>query len=538
MRIPLDRQSEIPLYVQIRDSLRESIVTGNLPAKARLPASRQLAADLGVSRVTIENAYADLEAEGLIVRRTGSGSYVSFHARPGPIKRGGEVTWPLWQRELAELDGEGEPGVDQGGVEGAVHGPAQGPVQDVDQGAVRGAGRHADPGTREAIDPGIRKDADLGTGDVIGRDDVISFTGFGDPRQFRIEEFYGAIREVVRRDGVSCLEMDDERGYRPLRTSIAHILTSQGIEAHPDHVLVTSGSQQALAIVTQLLLKPGDTVLVESPTYDGAIQLFRAHGLRMIGCPVDARGMQVEELEPLLQQYHPKLIYTIPTFQNPTGACMAANRRRQLIELADRYNIPIFEDDFAGDLRYEGTAQPALKALDPGGRVIYASTFSKLLMPGLRLGFLVAEGPVYEKLVETKRVNDLASGSLIQRALEVYVTVGRYHAHLRRLCQAYRRRRDRMMQAIRESFPPGWEASVPHGGLFLWLRLPQGVSAVNLTPLALAQGVRYAPGTRFFPDQVDGEAYIRLNFAAAALDVIEEGIQRLARAVDAAMQLG
>lgn len=491
MRIPLDRKSETPLYAQIRDYLRENIVTGKLPANTRLPAARQLALDLGVSRVTIETAYIDLEAEGLIVRRIGSGSYVNPQAPPLAAKGKSSAKWPLWQQEL--VASAGDPGV------GLSWGAA----------------------ARDGIE-------DEG--------EVISFTGFGDPAQFRIEEFYAALRDVVRRDGVACLGIEDERGYAPLRASIAHILTSQGIEADPDDVLVTAGSQQGLAVVTQLLLKPGDTVLVEGPTYDGAIRLFRAHGLRLVDCPVDAQGMRVEALEPLLQQHHPKLIYTIPTFQNPTGACMSAARRRLLVELADRYNVPVFEDDFAGDLRYEGVAQPALKTLDPGGRVIYAGTFSKLLMPGLRLGFLVANGPVYRRLVEIKRVHDLATGSLIQRALEVYVTVGRYQAHLRRLCQIYRRRRDRMLQAIKESFPPGWEVAVPSGGLFIWLRLPEGVSTAKLAPLARARRVEYAPGTRFFITPAGGESFIRLNFASVSLEAIDEGIRRLGRAVREAMR--
>ena len=521
MRIPLDRQSDTPLYVQIREHLRESIMTGALPERTRLPAARQLAADLGVSRVTIESAYADLEAEGLIVRRTGSGSFVNLQGRP--LRRSnddwGEPAWPLWQVELKQPDG----GID--GRTGAefASGTAAGRLEEA------GAGGTPDRRPGESPQAGSRA--------IPARDDVISFTGFGDPRQFRIDEFYGAVREVMRRDGVACLEMEDERGYAPLRASIAHILTSQGIEAHPDNVLVTSGSQQALSLVTQLLLRPGDTVLVERPTYDGAIRLFKAHGLRLVGCPVDAWGMQVEALEPLLQRYHPKLIYTMPTFQNPTGACMSAARRRSLVALADQYNVPVLEDDFAGDLRYDGTAQPALKALDPGGRVIYAGTFSKLLMPGLRLGFLVAEGPVYQRLVETKRVNDLATGSLIQRALEVYVTVGRYHAHLRRLCQAYRKRRDCTIEAVKEWFPPGWEAKAPHGGLFIWLRLPEGLSAGRLAPVARSYGVEFAPGSRFFPEPPEGEPYIRLNFAAVPLDTIEEGIRRLGQAVRAAMRL-
>ena len=259
MRIPIDRASKTPLYLQIEGFLRQTILAGTLPAYSRLPSARRLAAELGVSRVTVESAYAELEVEGLIVRRTGSGSYVNPPGPDLPTRREDMASWPLWQREVA-----GEAGATRD--ERAAEANAQRSTET--RIALRGAHGHPN--------------------------DVISFTGYGDPLLFRFEEFFGAIREVVWRDGVACLEVDDDRGYPPLRASIAHILTSQGIEAHPDDVLVTSGSQQALSIVTQLLLKPGDPVLVESPTYDGAIRLFHAHGLRLIGCPTDAWGMRVE----------------------------------------------------------------------------------------------------------------------------------------------------------------------------------------------------------------------------------------------------
>jgi GntR family transcriptional regulator/MocR family aminotransferase len=233
----------------------------------------------------------------------------------------------------------------------------------------------------------------------------------------------------------------------------------------------------------------------------------------------------------LLQQQHPKLIYTIPNFQNPTGACLSLPRRRQLIALADRYNIPILEDDFVGDLRYEGRAQPALKALDPGGRVIYVGTFSKMIMPGLRVGFLVAEGPIFELLGQLKRVSDLMTSTLTQRALEVYVTVGRYQAHVRRSCQVYRRRRDAIVQAISCYLPAGAQVLAPQGGLFVWLRLPEGASALRLLPLAAEEGVEYAPGPRFFPHPPEGEPYIRLNFATQTPEDIDQGIRRLGRAL-------
>ncbi len=319
--------------------------------------------------------------------------------------------------------------------------------------------------------------------------------------------------------------------YAPLRESITHILASQGLQTRPENILITAGSQQALSLVSQLLLKPGDIILVENPTYSGALDLFRALGFKVVGIPVDEQGMQVEGLEKLLQQHHPKLIYTIPNFHNPTGTCLNSARRRQLLVLADRYNVPILEDDFVGDLRYEGRTQPALKALDPGGRVIYVSTFSKMLMPGLRVGFLVAEGPIYDCLVDFKRVNDLATSTLVQRALEAYVTVGRYQAHLRRSCQIFRKRRDAMLSAIQRYLPAGVHFDPPQGGLFIWLRLPENLSSEELLPLAWEEGVDFAPGSPFFPEGIGSSTWLRLNFVAQAPDEIEEGIKRLGKAI-------
>lgn len=481
MRIPLDRQSKVPIYQQIEGFVRQSILSGALAPETRLPAARQLASDLGTSRVTVENAYAVLEADGLVARRAGSGTYV---LPPGPALASSpgvqRADWPLWQRDVMSA----------------------GPLP-YEQSLGGQASAHPQP---------------------------IAFTGFGDPRRFPVDDFYKAIKAVMRRDGIAALEYGDMRGYAPLRATIAHVLASQGVQAAPEAVLISSGSQQALALVAQILLHPGDTVLVEQPTYDVALDLFRALHLKIVGCPTDRLGMQVEQLEPLLQQHHPALIYTIPNFHNPTGACLSVPRRRQLIALADRYNIPILEDDFVGDLRYDGRAQPALKALDPGGRVMYVGTFSKILMPGIRVGFLVADGPIYDRLAQLKRVNDLMTSTLMQRALEVYVTVGRYQAHVRRSCQAYRKRRDAMIAAIQRHLPACGFAP-PQGGLFLWLRLPEHVSSMALLPLAAEQGVTYAPGERFFANRADGERYIRLNFATQTPADIDEGIRRLASAI-------
>ncbi len=483
MRIPIDRQSAIPLYQQIKTYLRQGILAGSLAADTRLPASRQLAHDLGVNRITVENAYAELEAEGLVFSKLGSGTYV---LTPDPLlplsKDSVDAPWPLWQQSIQDKT-----------------------IRNKLPDKMSKAARHPDP---------------------------ISFaSGIGDANLFPAEDFRKVLQTVMRRDGIATLDYGERNGHAPLRESIAHILASQGLQTRPENILITAGSQQALSLVSQILLKPGDIMLVESPTYSGALDLFRALDFQVVGIPVDGQGMQVDGLEKLLQQYHPKLIYTIPNFHNPTGTCLNGPRRRQLLVLADRYNVPILEDDFVGDLRYEGRTQPALKALDPGGRVIYVSTFSKMLMPGLRVGFLVAEGPVYDCLVNFKRVNDLATSTLIQRALEAYVTVGRYQAHLRRSCQIFRRRRDAMISAIKRYLPAGVRFDPPQGGLFIWLQLPGDLDSQKLLPLGWEEGVDFASGNGFFPDGTSGENWLRLNFVAQPSDQIDEGIKRLGKAI-------
>jgi GntR family transcriptional regulator / MocR family aminotransferase len=483
MRIPLDRQSATPLYQQIKDYLRQGILSGSLAPDTRLPASRQLAQDLGVNRITVENAYAELESEGLILSKLGSGTYVLAPDPLLPLPRKDKNTpWPLWQQDLSAQKNN----------------------------------------TRN---PKLRLKA-------THHPQPISFSsGIGDANMFPAEEFRKVLQTVMRRDGFDALDYGERNGYGPLRESITHILASQGLQTRPEDILITAGSQQALSLVSQLLLSPGDVIFVESPSYSGALDLFRTLGFKVIGIPVDDQGMQVDGLEKLLQQHHPRLIYTIPNFHNPTGTCLTSPRRRQLLVLADRYNVPILEDDFVGDLRYEGRTQPALKALDPGGRVIYVSTFSKMLMPGLRVGFLVAEGPVYDRLVDFKRVNELATSNLIQHALEAYVTVGRYQAHLHRSCQIFRKRRDVMVAAIQRYLPATVHFDIPQGGLFIWLSLPKRLTSEELLPLAWEEGVDFAPGSPFFPEEIESSGWLRLNFVVQAPSQIEEGMKRLGKAI-------
>lgn len=485
MRIPLDRQADTPLYQQIESYLRQAILSGNLSTNTRLPACRQLAKDLGVNRSTVENAYSALEADGLVFSRMGSGTYVlPQDIIPNISKDEAHIQLPLWQLNF--------------------HSQNSTSISDMVEEMLQSGG-HPRP---------------------------INFaSGISDTRQFPAEEFRKTLQSVMRRDQIAALEYGEPGGYAPLREGIAHILASQGLQTRPESILITAGSQQAIFLASQVLLKPNDTVLVESPTYSAALELFRTLGYQIVGVPMDNQGMQMDKLETLLQQHHPKLIYTIPNFHNPTGTCLSSARRRQLIVLAERYNIPILEDDFVGDLRYEGHAQPSLKALDPGGQVIYVSTFSKMLVPGLRVGFIVADGPVYESLLNYKRLSDLATSTLIQRALDAFVTIGRYQTYLHRSSQIFRKRRDAMIKAIERHLPKEFSYDVPSGGLFIWMRLPDAMSSNELLPHACKEGVAFVPGRHFFTDDSQGDEWMRLNFASQSVEDIEEGIRRLGAAI-------
>ena len=480
----MDFESPVPLFRQISRFLARQIENGGLPAESRLPSTRQLAADLGVSRIVVANAYAELEAEGLVEGRRGSGTYVA--ELPGVARADGFLSprdWPLWQQEL-----------------GRTWQPACEELARLLSSADR-------PGTISFAEQTVAEST------------------------WPADDLRRALQGVLRRDGPEAVGAGDSpAGYRPLRAIVAGILSSEGIPTEPQHVIVTSGSQQALNLVAGLLLRPGDVVLVESPTYNVALDLFRSRDVRLLGVPVDEEGMQVERIEELVRAVRPRLIYTIPTFHNPTGACMSGLRRRKLIALADRYSLPILEDDFIANLRYEGQAEPALKALDGTGNVIYAGTFSKVLMPGLRVGYLVAHGPVYDRLLTAKYLSDLATSDLMQRALTEYISVGRFRAHLRRVCQANRARRDALLAGLARHLPPETRWLHPKGGRYVWLQLPEGLSANALFPLAAQEGVSFVPGSFFFAAERP-QSYLRLNFALNTPEQNEEGARRLGRAV-------
>ncbi|HVP20964.1 MAG TPA: PLP-dependent aminotransferase family protein, partial [Anaerolineaceae bacterium] len=311
-----------------------------------------------------------------------------------------------------------------------------------------------------------------------------------------------------------------------------------GIEISPDNIMITSGSQQALDLLGKIFINRGDRIVVESPTYLGALQAWNAYGAEYIPVPSDDDGMITDELEKALRT-GPKFIYALPNFQNPTGSTLPMERRQRLVELADRYGVPIIEDDPYGQLRFEGEHLAPLVVIDNKihtnngsytGNVIYLSTFSKIIAPGLRLAWVIAPTEVIHKLVLAKQGTDLNSATFNQvLALEVGQH-GFIDRHVKMICEVYKTRRDVMLDSLAELMPPGVHWTHPQGGLFLWATLPEELSTTELFPEAVAEKVAYVPGFSFFPCG-GGDNTMRLNFSYSAPEKITTGITRLAAVI-------
>jgi 2-aminoadipate transaminase len=377
------------------------------------------------------------------------------------------------------------------------------------------------------------------------RPEVISFAGgLPAPELFPLERFQAACCRVLSDPtlGPLALQYSPTEGYPPLRELIARHTARYGILARPENVLITSGSQQALDLIGKLLINRGDRVLVEAPTYLGALQAFNVFGPDYVSIPVDDDGLQTDDLDEVLKTGI-KFMYLLPNFQNPAGVTMSRKRREAVVALSDRYGVPIVEDDPYGQLRYEGDHLPALLTLDRDnlspddgyelGNIIYLSTFSKTLAPGLRLGWIVAPTEVIARLVQLKQGADLHTSTFTQVVAYEVARGGFLDEHIQTLRAVYRQRRDVMLSALDEFFPAhlGVSWTHPAGGLFLWLRLPEGMAAPALLKAALAEDVAFVPGQAFFAVSDEGRRYCRLNFSNAQPEQIVEGIRRLSLAV-------
>jgi 2-aminoadipate transaminase len=372
------------------------------------------------------------------------------------------------------------------------------------------------------------------------RPEVISFAGgLPAPEVFPVARFQEACQRVLANQATTALQYGPTEGYRPLRELIVAQMGRYGIVATVDNILITSGSQQALDLIAKLLINRGDRILVESPTYLGALQAFDLMGAEYVTVPVDDDGLQTCNMEQALRS-GPKFMYILPNFQNPGGVTLSRKRRDELVELSDRYGIPIIEDDPYGQLRYEGEHISPLVVLDRTnllrdngyklGNVIYLSTFSKVLAPGLRVAWIVAPPDVIAKLVQIKQSTDLHTSTFTQMVVYEAARDGFIDEHVKLIRATYKVRRDAMLSALNDFFPPEVSWTHPQGGLFLWVTMPPGVDSSRLLELALRQNVAFVPGEPFYPNGDTG-SHMRLNFSNAAPEQIREGIRRLSIAV-------
>lgn len=488
--ILLDREAGVPLYRQIEAAIRSRIASGELAVGQRLPPERKLAGDLGVDRTTVIAAYRELSADGILDAHVGRGTVVAAR-RPRLNDHGSEGTsigGIAWDQVLT--------------------------MQDDD-------------------DPALAEVSAL-----AGRHGVISFAGgVPAPESYPAAEFRSLITEAFDAGGSSLLQYSPPEGLSSLRRELAERMERRGTPVAASGVIVCAGSQQGLYLLARSLIAPGDVVAVESPTYLGALQVFGATGARIVAIPGDRDGMDVERLADLLRRRAVKLIYILPTFQNPTGATMPLARRERLVALARRHGVAIIEDDPYSEIRYGGDAVPSLLELDhaPGSPVIYLSTFSKVLFPGFRLGWVAAPVAVVERLAWVKALVDLDTNPLVQWAVGEYVRRGLLDEHISMLRQLYLQRRDRMVDAMTKHLGAAVSYRPPDGGFYMWTRFSNGLRSRDVLADAASSGVAFVPGDLFHADG-SGRETMRLAFSAVRPDQIDEGIARLAQAAEAAAE--
>lgn len=365
---------------------------------------------------------------------------------------------------------------------------------------------------------------------------VISFGGgFPAPELFPVEELKKVSQIVLNENGPAALQYGPTEGYEPLRRKIVDRMKKLCIDIDADNVLITNGSQQGLDFAARVFINPGDSIIIESPSYLGAINAFRAYEPNFVEVETDDCGMIMGNLEKaLIANDNAKFIYVIPDFQNPSGRTWSIERRKGLVELANKYSVGIIEDNPYGELRFEGEMLPAVKHYDIEGRVIFLGTFSKIFCPGLRLGWVAADKEILNKFVMVKQVADLQSSSISQIEVAKFLELYDIEEHIEKLKKVYKARKDLMIKTMDEEFPEGIKYTNPQGGLFTWVILPEHINAKDLAVKALERNVAFVPGGSFFPNGGNQNTF-RMNYSNMDEERIVEGVKRLAEVIREAL---
>ena len=488
--LPLQLQPEthIPLYIQLRDQLRALVHSGELRPGDRIPASRELALQLGVHRTTVANAYAELEAEGLIEGHVGRGTFI--RGTPAPLK----FTPP-------------PPG-------GAAAG----------NGGVRWESLFADERGEEALSRLTHASPENAISFVMAR-----------PAEefFPVEELRNCCNAVLRREAGPILRLGPSDGYPPLKKVLGELIRSEGVQVREENLLITDGCQQSLDLLCKAFLRLGDAVLLENPTYPGAIAIFAGARVRCLGVPVRTEsgpgipvGVDVGALEATLMQNRVKLMVLTPDFHNPTGTTLPAPARRRLLEIAARHQVPIVEDHIYARLCLRGDKVPSLKQLDRTNLVIQIDSFSKVAFPGLRVGWCIAPENVIERLRLVKQTTDLHTDQLAQATLAEFTRRGLLVRHLSRMRKVYSSRLAALEEALGRHMPEEARWTRPEGGMCLWVELPPGFDASELLIHVRERGVLFAPG-RYFYFQNPQPNTLRLGFAGLDERRIGRGVATL-----------
>ena len=364
---------------------------------------------------------------------------------------------------------------------------------------------------------------------IIGNPGIISFAGgLPAPELFPVEEMKAALDAVLDENGRTALQYGQTEGWKPLREHIVKRLEKRNnIHTDPEHILLTAGSQQGLDFMGKLFLDPGDVVVMESPSYLGAINAFKQYECKFAEVPTDENGMIMSELDRILTETeHVKLIYVIPDFQNPSGRTWPLERRKEFMEIINRHHVVAIEDNPYGDLRFKGEYLPALKSMDPAENIVYFGTFSKILAPGFRIGWTVASAAITEKLNLIAQAAVLQTSTINAMAIAKYLDMFDIDEHVAKILPVYKHRCELMIQTMRECFPPEVKFTDPDGGLFTWIELPEHINGRKVAERCLEKGVAVVPGDGFFPNGENKHCF-RVNYSNASDEQLVEGVHRL-----------
>lgn len=475
--IKLDKNSNIPLYIQLSDKISQMITEGTLLADLKLPSIRQMTSLLNVNSVTVVSSYKQLEMNGYVYSKPGSGTYV---ATVLPIKSenfsdNNVILDELYQKDDLYLINNGQIKINENTINFASATPTS--------------------------------------------------------NLFPVENFKLVLNEVLDRDLGNAFDYQDSQGYYPLRSSICSLLKDSKIICSEDNIQIISGAQQGIDIIAKALLRQGDYVITESPTYTGAIAVFKSRGAEIADVDLDKDGLNLSLLEYNLKKYKPKLIYTIPSFQNPTGISYSHKKREELIKLAERYNTYVIEDDYVSELDFENNRFTPIKALDKFNRVIFLKSFSKLFMPGLRFGFMIVPPNLKGYVLEAKHATDISTSGLIQRSFDLYIRKGLWKEHFKTMFDIYKERYFKTVGFLDQYLPPNVKYQKPGGGLNIWLDLPYSYMVNSLLKVASANNIVFAPGRVFFSSTPTKLNNIRLSFAAVHTEEIESGVEKLCKLI-------